>query len=59
MSGDTELRLSQLCFLICEATEHNTPFMLKTPNKTINTNTGIHHKQHCLILLSKFNGGAK
>ncbi|WP_166109057.1 DUF58 domain-containing protein [Pseudoalteromonas sp. Z9A5] len=56
MHGDTEQRLSQLCFLVCEATEQNTPFMLKLPNKTLNTNTGQHHKQQCLELLSAFNG---
>jgi len=56
MNGDTEQRLSQLCFLVCEATEKNTPFMLKLPNKTINTNTGQHHKQQCLELLCSFNG---
>ena len=44
MNGDTEQRLSQLCFLVCEATEKNTPFMLKLPNKTINTHTGQQHK---------------
>ncbi|MBH0027407.1 DUF58 domain-containing protein [Pseudoalteromonas sp. SWN29] len=57
MNGDTEQRLSQLCFLVCEATEQNTPFMLKLPSKTINTNTGLQHKQQCLALLCSFNGG--
>ncbi|CAM2758766.1 DUF58 domain-containing protein [Pseudoalteromonas distincta] len=57
MNGDTEQRLSQLCFLVCEATEQNTPFMLKLPGKTINTNTGQQHKQQCLELLCSFNGG--
>ena len=57
MNGETEQRLSQLCFLVCEATEQNTPFMLKLPGKTINTNTGQQHKQQCLELLCSFNGG--
>jgi len=57
MNGDTEQRLSQLCFLVCEATEKNTPFMLKLPNKTINTNTGQQHKLQCLALLCSYNGG--
>jgi len=57
MNGDTEQRLSQLCFLVCEASEQNTPFMLKLPGKIVNTNTGLEHKQHCLALLSTFKGG--
>lgn len=56
MSGATEQRLSQLCYLVCEATEHNTPFMLKLPSKLISINTGQAHKQHCLECLSSFAG---
>ena len=56
MTGATEQRLSQLCYLVCEATEHNTPFMLKLPNTVININTGQAHKQQCLESLSSFAG---
>lgn len=59
MHGDTEQRLSQLCFLVCEATENNTPFLLKLPSKIIATNVGVQHKTICLEALSTFNGDTK
>jgi uncharacterized protein (DUF58 family) len=57
MAGDTEQRLSQLCFLVCKATEKNTPFILKLPGEHITLNTGQQHKQQCLEALSRFNSG--
>jgi uncharacterized protein (DUF58 family) len=56
MTGGTEQRLSQLCFLVCEATEQNSSFMLKLPNKSIEINTGQQHKQQCLECLSTYDG---
>ena len=56
MSGNTEQRLSQLCYLVCEATDKNIPFVLKLPTKTVSLNTGQIHKEACLTYLSMYDG---
>jgi uncharacterized protein (DUF58 family) len=56
MHGQPEQRLSQLCFLICQATDQNNPFMLKLPHTVVKTNSGQQHKKQCLELLSSFKG---
>lgn len=52
MTGDTEQRLSQLCFLVCQAFERDINFSLNLPNISIQSGSGKQHHQHCLEALS-------
>lgn len=53
VTGDTEQRLGQLCFLVCQAFESDINYSLKLPNKLITTNSGKLHHQRCLQALSQ------
>lgn len=56
LTGNTEQRLSQLCFLVCGACENNTPFTLKLPNTSYKASNHPEDKQQCLELLTEYNG---
>lgn len=53
VTGDTEQRLGQLCFLVCQAFESDINYSLKLPNKLIASNSGKLHHQCCLQALSQ------
>ena len=53
VTGDTEQRLGQLCFLVCQAFESDINYSLKLPNKLITTNSCKLHHQRCLQALSQ------
>ncbi len=53
VTGDTEQRLGQLCFLVCQAFESDINYSLKLPNKLITSNSGKLHHQRCLQALSQ------
>ncbi|MDN3469399.1 hypothetical protein QMA05_00385 [Pseudoalteromonas sp. APC 4026] len=52
VTGDTEERLGQLCFLVCQAFESDINYSLKLPNNLIACNSGKLHHQRCLEALS-------
>lgn len=52
MTGDTEQRLGQLCYLVCQAFESDVSYSLKLPNKLIASGSGKQHQQQCLQALS-------
>ena len=52
MTGDTEQRLGQLCYLVCQAFESDINYSLKLPNKVIENGSGKFHQQRCLQALS-------
>ncbi|WP_409425405.1 MULTISPECIES: DUF58 domain-containing protein [unclassified Pseudoalteromonas] len=52
MTGDTEQRLGQLCYLVCQAFESDINYSLKLPNKFIENGSGKLHQQRCLQALS-------
>ena len=53
VTGNTEQRLGQLCFLVCQAFESDINYSLKLPNKLIASNSGKLHHQRCLQALSQ------
>ncbi|TMP62530.1 hypothetical protein CWB77_06835 [Pseudoalteromonas sp. S1610] len=52
MTGDTEQRLGQLCYLVCQAFESDINYSMKLPNKSIENGSGKLHLQRCLQALS-------
>ena len=52
MTGDTEQRLGQLCYLVCQAFESDINYSLMLPNKFIENGSGKLHLQRCLQALS-------
>jgi len=56
LGGGTEQRLSQLCFLVCNACENNTPFTLILPTLRYKATNNAHDKSQCLALLSEYSG---
>ncbi|WP_417655221.1 DUF58 domain-containing protein [Pseudoalteromonas atlantica] len=56
LTGNTEQRLSQLCFLVCNACENNTPFTLILPSASYKATNDTHDKSQCLALLSEYGG---
>ena len=52
MTGDTEQRLGQLCYLVCQAFESDINYSLKLPNMVIENGSGNFHQQRCLQALS-------
>lgn len=56
LTGNTEQRLSQLSFLVCNACENNTPFTLILPSASYKATNDTHDKSQCLALLSEYGG---
>ncbi|MCU7833891.1 MAG: DUF58 domain-containing protein [gamma proteobacterium symbiont of Taylorina sp.] len=54
LSGDTESRLSQLCYLIVQAEQKGDRYGLILSNKTIQISQGQKHQHQCLKALALF-----
>ena len=49
---DTEDRLSQLCFWVIDAEQHNLRYQLEMPNHTVQFSSGRRHYHQCLSVLA-------
>ena len=53
-SGDTEMRLSYMCYWVLKLSEKNAVFGLRLPNQILNPGFGERHKIECLTLLAQY-----
>ncbi len=54
LNGNTETRLSQLCYLVNKLTEQHVTFSLTLPNSEVASGYGLKHQKSCLQALAEF-----
>jgi len=53
-AGNTELKLSQLCFWVMEYSRKGLVFGLRLPGKQLAPDSGLEHLRRCLELLARY-----